>query len=82
MLVRKGLYGSLFVIIVVMIFFEIGFFLYIPFLLIDIVVSATLMSMGMIMLPPSMISMPFKLLLFIALNGWELLFSTLVQGFY
>ncbi len=62
--------------------FEIGFFLYIPFLLIDIVVSATLMSMGMIMLPPSMISMPFKLLLFIALNGWELLFSTLVQGFY
>jgi flagellar biosynthetic protein FliP len=61
--------------------FEIGFFLYIPFMLIDIVVSATLMSMGMIMLPPSMISMPFKLLLFIALNGWELLFSTLVQGF-
>lgn len=62
--------------------FEIGFFLYIPFLLIDVIVSATLMSMGMIMLPPSMISMPFKLLLFIALNGWELLFSTLVQGFH
>lgn len=61
--------------------FEIGFLLYIPFMLIDIVVSATLMSMGMIMLPPSMISTPFKLLLFIALNGWELLFSTLVQGF-
>lgn len=61
--------------------FEIGFLLYIPFMLIDLVVSATLMSMGMIMLPPSMISMPFKLLLFIALNGWELLFSTLVQGF-
>lgn len=61
--------------------FEIGFLLYIPFMLIDIVVSATLMSMGMIMLPPSMISMPFKLLLFITLNGWELLFSTLVQGF-
>ena len=50
-------------------------------MLIDIVVSSTLMSMGMIMLPPSMISMPFKLLLFISLNGWELLFSTLVQGF-
>jgi len=61
--------------------FEIGLFLYIPFLLIDIVVSSTLMSMGMIMLPPSMISTPFKLLLFISLNGWELVFSTLVQGF-
>jgi len=61
--------------------FEIGFLLYIPFMLIDIVVSATLMSMGMIMLPPSMISMPFKLLLFVALNGWELLFSSLVQSF-
>ena len=61
--------------------FEIGFLLYIPFLLIDIVVSSTLMSMGMIMLPPAMISMPFKLLLFISLDGWKLLFSTLVQGF-
>lgn len=61
--------------------FEIGFYLYIPFLLIDIIVSSTLMSMGMIMLPPSMISTPFKLLLFITLNGWELVFSTLVQGF-
>ncbi len=61
--------------------FEIGFLLYIPFMLIDMVVASTLMSMGMIMLPPSMISMPFKLLLFVALNGWELLFSTLVQGF-
>ena len=61
--------------------FEIGFYLYIPFMLIDIVVSSTLMSMGMIMLPPSMISMPFKLLLFVALDGWQLLFSTLVQGF-
>lgn len=61
--------------------FEIGFYLYIPFLLIDIVVASALMSMGMIMLPPSMISMPFKLLLFITLDGWQLLFSTLVQGF-
>ncbi|WP_071433341.1 flagellar type III secretion system pore protein FliP [Angelakisella massiliensis] len=61
--------------------FMIGFYLYIPFVLIDVVVASTLMSMGMIMLPPSMISMPFKLLLFIALDGWELLFSTLVQGF-
>ena len=61
--------------------FEIGFLLYIPFLLIDIVVSSTLMSMGMIMLSPAMISMPFKLLLFITVDGWQLLFSTLVQGF-
>lgn len=61
--------------------FEIGFYLYIPFMLIDIVVSSTLMSMGMIMLPPSMISMPFKLLLFITINGWQLLFSTLIRGF-
>lgn len=62
--------------------FLIGFYLYIPFLLIDVVVASALMSMGMIMLPPSMISMPFKLLLFITLDGWQLLFSTLVQGFY
>lgn len=61
--------------------FQIGFFLYIPFMLIDIVVSCTLMSMGMIMLPPAMISMPFKLLLFITVDGWQLLFSTLAQGF-
>ncbi len=61
--------------------FNIGLLLYIPFLLIDVIVSCTLMSMGMIMLPPSMISAPFKLLLFVTLNGWELLFSTLVQGF-
>lgn len=61
--------------------FEIGFLLYIPFMLIDVVVASALMSMGMIMLPPSMISAPFKLLLFILLDGWQLLFSTLVQGF-
>ena len=60
--------------------FMIGLYLYIPFLLIDIIVSSTLMSMGMIMLPPAMISTPFKLLLFISVNGWELLFSTLVRG--
>lgn len=62
--------------------FIIGLYLYIPFLLIDIIVSTTLMSMGMIMLPPAMISTPFKLLLFITLNGWELLFSTLVHSFH
>ena len=60
--------------------FEIGLLLYIPFLLIDIIVSSTLMAMGMIMLPPAMISTPFKLLLFISVNGWELMFSTLVQS--
>lgn len=57
-----------------------GFLLYIPFVLIDIVVASTLMSMGMIMLPPAMISTPFKLLLFISVNGWEQLFAALVQG--
>lgn len=61
--------------------FIIGFYLYIPFVLIDMVVAAALMSMGMIMLPPATLSMPFKLLLFIALDGWQLLFSTLVRGF-
>jgi flagellar biosynthetic protein FliP len=60
--------------------FFIGFLLYIPFMLIDIVVSSTLMSMGMIMLPPSMISSPIKLLLFVTVNGWELMFSTLIQS--
>ena len=62
--------------------FQIGFFLFIPFMLIDIIVSSTLMSMGMIMLPPATISMPFKLLLFISVDGWQLLFSTLARGFH
>lgn len=61
--------------------FSAGFLLYIPFLLIDIVVSSTLMSMGMMMLPPAMISLPFKLLLFITVDGWELLFSTIANSF-
>ena len=60
--------------------FEIGFLLYIPFMLIDVIVSSTLMSMGMIMLLPAMISTPFKILLFIMLDGWHLLFSSLVRG--
>lgn len=62
--------------------FSIGFLLFLPFLIIDIVVSSTLMSMGMIMLPPSMISMPFKILLFVLVNGWANLASSLVRGFY
>ncbi len=61
--------------------FVMGFLLFIPFLLIDIVVSSILMSMGMIMLPPATIAMPFKLLLFVTVDGWQLLFSTLVQSF-
>lgn len=61
--------------------FIMGFLLLIPFLLIDVVVASTLMSMGMIMLPPAMISLPFKILLFVTLDGWTLLFSTLLRSF-
>ena len=61
--------------------FTAGFLIYLPFLLVDIIVSTTLMSMGMVMLPPAMISMPFKLLLFVTVDGWELLFSSIVQSF-
>lgn len=61
--------------------FTAGFLIYLPFLLVDIIVSTTLMSMGMVMLPPAMISLPFKLLLFVTVDGWELLFSSIVQSF-
>ena len=61
--------------------FIIGFLLFIPFLIIDIVVASVLMSMGMIMLPPSTISLPFKILLFVLVDGWQLLVGTLVAGF-
>ncbi len=61
--------------------FEIGFLLYIPFLVIDIIVSTILMSMGMMMLPPTTVSIPFKLLLFILCDGWTLLIGSLVTGF-
>lgn len=61
--------------------FLIGFLLYIPFLIIDMIVSSTLMSMGMIMLPPATIAMPFKLLLFVLVDGWGLLFKSLVSSF-
>ncbi len=61
--------------------FIMGFLLLIPFLLIDVVVASTLMSMGMIMLPPAMISLPFKILLFVTIDGWTLLFSTLLRSF-
>ena len=61
--------------------FTIGFLIFIPFLIIDMIVASTLMSMGMIMLPPSMISLPFKLLLFVLVDGWGLLFKTLAASF-
>ena len=62
--------------------FEMGFLIYLPFLIIDMVVSSTLMSMGMFMLPPVMISLPFKILLFILVDGWDLIVKSLVMGFH
>ena len=62
--------------------FIIGFLLYLPFIVIDMVVASTLMSMGMMMLPPTTISLPFKILLFILADGWNLLIGQLVQSFH
>jgi flagellar biosynthesis protein FliP len=62
--------------------FEIGFLIFLPFLLIDLIVSSTLMSMGMIMLPPSFISLPFKILLFVLVDGWDLITNSLVKSFH
>ena len=61
--------------------FQIGFLLYIPFLILDMVVASILLSMGMMMLPPVMISMPFKILLFVMVDGWNLLVGSLVNSF-
>lgn len=61
--------------------FIIGFLIYIPFIIIDMVVASTLMSMGMMMLPPVMISLPFKILLFVAADGWGLIIGRLVESF-
>ncbi len=61
--------------------FQIGFLIYLPFLLIDLVVASTLMAMGMMMLPPVMVSLPFKLLLFIMVDGWNLLIKSLILSF-
>jgi flagellar biosynthesis protein FliP len=61
--------------------FQIGFMLYLPFLIIDMVVASILMSMGMMMLPPVMISLPFKLLLFVLVDGWYLMVQSIVNGF-
>ena len=62
--------------------FQIGFLIFLPFLIIDLVVSSTLMSMGMMMLPPVFISLPFKILLFVLVDGWNLVTSSLVQSFH
>jgi flagellar biosynthesis protein FliP len=62
--------------------FQIGFLIFLPFLVIDLVVSSTLMSMGMVMLPPVFISLPFKILLFVLVDGWNLVTRSLVQSFH
>jgi flagellar biosynthesis protein FliP len=61
--------------------FQIGFLIYLPFLVIDMVVASVLMSMGMLMLPPIMISLPFKVLLFVLVDGWRLLIQSVIEGF-
>ena len=61
--------------------FVMGFMIFIPFLVIDVIVASTLMSMGMVMLPPSMISLPFKLMMFVVVDGWSLILETLVKSF-
>ena len=61
--------------------FQIGFLIYIPFLIIDMVVASILLSMGMLMLPPIMISLPFKLMLFVLVDGWNLLVASMIKGF-
>lgn len=61
--------------------FQIGFMLYVPFIVIDMIVASTLMSMGMMMLPPVMISLPFKILLFVMVDGWHLLIKSLIVSF-
>ena len=61
--------------------FQMGFFLFVPFVLIDLVVSTTLLSMGMMQLPPAMVSLPFKVLLFVMIDGWNLLVGSIVRSF-
>jgi flagellar biosynthetic protein FliP len=62
--------------------FQIGFLIFIPFLIIDLVVASVLMSMGMMMLSPMIVSLPFKLMLFVLVDGWALLMGTLAASFY
>ena len=61
--------------------FQMGFMIFIPFLVIDMIVASVLMSMGMMMLPPVMISLPFKILLFVLVDGWYLVVKSLLQSF-
>ena len=61
--------------------FQIGFFIYLPFIVIDMVVASTLMAMGMMMLPPAMISLPFKVLMFVLVDGWQLVLGAIVTSF-
>jgi flagellar biosynthetic protein FliP len=61
--------------------FEIGFLLFVPFIVIDMVVASVLMSMGMMMLPPVIISLPFKLIFFVLVDGWHLVAGSLVQSY-
>ena len=62
--------------------FQIGFMIYIPFLVIDLIVASVLMAMGMMMLSPLIVSLPFKLMLFVLVDGWQLLVGSLAQSFY
>ena len=62
--------------------FQIGFTIFIPFLIIDLVVASVLMALGMMMVPPASISLPFKLMLFVLVDGWQLLLGSLAQSFY
>ena len=62
--------------------FQIGFLLYLPFLILDLVISSLLVSMGMMMLPQALISLPFKLMLFVLVDGWNLIVGSLVRSFY
>jgi flagellar biosynthetic protein FliP len=62
--------------------FQIGFLIFLPFLIIDLIVSSTLMSMGMIMLPPTFVSLPFKILLFVLVDGWDLITHSLIASFH
>lgn len=62
--------------------FEIGFLIYVPFLIIDMVVASVLMSMGMMMLPPSVLSLPFKIIFFVLIDGWYMLAGSLINSFH
>jgi flagellar biosynthetic protein FliP len=62
--------------------FQIGFLIFLPFLIIDLIVSSTLMSVGMMMLPPTFISLPFKILLFVLVDGWDLITHSLIASFH